>query len=63
MDTIGALPFLGKLKPPLSAGLSFKGTARDLNSLELRETLQVTPLAMKQTLELSPEQTESNFKR
>ena len=53
VDSIKALPLLGKLKPPLTAGLSFNAVSRDLNSLELRETLQLAPLAVEQTLELS----------
>ena len=53
IDRIKALPLLGKLKAPLSAGLSFNAVSRDLNSLELRETLQLAPLAVEQTLELS----------
>ena len=53
VDKIKALPLLGKLKAPLSAGLSFNAVGRDLNSLELRETLQLAPLAVEQTLELS----------
>ena len=52
-DKIQALPSLGKLKTPLSAGLSLKAVCRDLNSLELWETLQVAHPAVKQTLELS----------
>ena len=53
VDRINALPLLGKLKAPLSAALSFNAVSRDLNSLELRETLQLAPLAVEQTLELS----------
>ena len=53
VDRIKALPLLGKLKAPLSASLSFNAVSRDLNSLELRETLQLAPLAVEQTLELS----------
>ena len=53
VDKIKAFPLLGKLKAPLSAGLSFNAVSRDLNSLELRETLQLAPLAVEQTLELS----------
>jgi len=53
VDRIKALPLLGKLEAPLSAGLSFNAVSRDLNSLELRETLQLAPLAVEQTLELS----------
>ncbi len=53
VDKINALPYLGKLKKPLTADLSFNAVSRDLNSLELRETLQLTPLAVAQTLELS----------
>ena len=52
-DKIHSLPSLGNLKTPLSAGLSFKAVARNLNSLELWETLHVAPLAVEQTLELS----------
>ncbi|MCD6293853.1 MAG: hypothetical protein J7M20_02785, partial [Deltaproteobacteria bacterium] len=53
VDRIKALPLLGKLEAPLSAGLSFNALIRDLNSLEFRETLQLAPLAVEQTLELS----------
>lgn len=53
VDEIKALPLLGKLEAPLSAGLSVNAVSRDLNSLELRETLQLAPLAVEQTLELS----------
>lgn len=50
---ITELPSLGKLKTPLSADLSFNAVSRNLNSLELRETLHLAPLAVVQTLELS----------
>jgi len=50
---ITALPSLGKLKTPLSADFSFDAVSRNLNSLELRETLHLQPLAVVQTLELS----------
>jgi hypothetical protein len=53
VDKIRALPSLGKLKTPLSAALSFNAASRDLNSLELRETLHLAPLAVAQNLELS----------
>ena len=59
VDKITTLPSLGKLvgakdfSPPLSADLSFNAVSRNLNSLELRETLHVAPLAVTQTLELS----------
>ncbi|MCP4575141.1 MAG: hypothetical protein GY846_02470 [Deltaproteobacteria bacterium] len=53
VDKIGALPSLGKLKTPLSAALSFNTVSRDLNSLELRETLHLAPLAVEQNLEVS----------
>jgi hypothetical protein len=48
-----ALPSLGKQKTPLSARLSLNAVSRNLNSLELRETLHLAPLAVAQTLELS----------
>ena len=53
VDKIKALPSLGKLKTPLSAALLFNAVSKDLNSLELRETLHLAPLAVEQTLELS----------
>ena len=59
VDKITTLPSLGKLvgakdfSPPLSADLSFNAVSRNLNSLELRETLHLAPLAVAQTLELS----------
>jgi len=53
VDQIKALPYFGKLKKPLTAGLSFNAVSRDHNSLELREALQLEPLGVAQTLELS----------
>jgi translocation and assembly module TamB len=53
VDQIKALPYFGKLKKPLTAGLSFNAVSRDHNSLELREALQLGPLGVSQTLELS----------
>ncbi|MCG6879845.1 MAG: hypothetical protein LJE96_11965 [Deltaproteobacteria bacterium] len=53
MAQILDLPSMGKLKTPLGADLSFDALSRNLNSLELRENLQLTPLAVEQSLELS----------
>lgn len=53
MAQIRALPAMGKLKTPLGADLSFEALCRNLNSLDLRENLQLTPLAVEQNLELS----------
>ena len=53
VDKIAILPTLKKLKSPLSADLSFNAVSRNLNSLELRETLHLAPLAVTQTLEMS----------
>jgi len=53
VDNIRALPSLGKMKTPLSAGVSFNAVSRDFNSLEFEETLQLAPLAVEQTLEVS----------
>ncbi|EFK11302.1 conserved hypothetical protein [delta proteobacterium NaphS2] len=53
MAQILSLPSMGELKTPLGADLSFDALCTNLNSLELREKLQLTPLAVEQNLELS----------
>ena len=53
MAQILSLPSMGKLETPLGAGLSFDAVCRNLNSLELREKLQLTSLAVEQNLEVS----------
>jgi len=53
VDKIKALPSLGNLQTPLTADLSFNAVMRNFNSLELQESLQLSPLAVKQTLEMS----------
>gem|GEM_PF-1148764 len=53
VDKIKTLPTLGKLQKPLTADLSVKAVMRNLNSLELQESLELSPLAVKQTLEMS----------
>ena len=50
---IEGLTSLKKLKDPLGAVLSFNAVSRNLNSLELRETLQLAPLGVAQHLDLS----------
>lgn len=49
---INRLPSLGKLTKPLAIDLSFDAASRDLNTLELRESLNVKPMALQQTLEV-----------
>ena len=53
VDNLKGLPSLEKLKDPLGALLSFNAASRNLNSLELQEALQLAPLGVDQTLELS----------
>jgi len=53
VDKIKTLPSLGKLQHPLMADVSLNAVMRNLNSLELKESLQLSPLAVNQTLEMS----------
>ena len=53
MAEILSLPSMGELKTPLGANFSFDALSQNFNSLQLREKLQLTPLAVAQNLELS----------
>jgi translocation and assembly module TamB len=53
VDKIKTLPSLGKLQKPLTADLSVNAVMRNLNSLELQESLELSPLVVTQTLEMS----------
>jgi translocation and assembly module TamB len=53
VDKIKRLPSLGTLQNPLTADVSLNAVMRNVNSLELKESLQLSPLAVKQTLEMS----------
>ena len=63
MAQILSLPSMGKLKTPLGADLSFDALCTNLNSLQLREKLQLTSLAVEQNLEVSLNKLNQLFKQ
>ena len=53
LGSIKELPFLGILKPPVQVSLTISGAQEGLRSIQFSETMELAPLGLKQSLDIS----------